>query len=404
MVNIGVIAEYNPFHNGHKYLIDKAKSITKSDNAVVVCSGNYVQRGEPAIFDKYTRAKQAIRAGVDAIFELPVYYATASAETFARASVKFFIDLGCIDYICFGCETDNIAILPQIAKILHNEPEEYKQMLAEQLKEGLSFPKARSIALEKYCKEYSSISDAEISLTLKSSNNILAIEYLKALLHFNSNIKPVAIKRIGEAYTSASLDSDFVSATAIRKAVFEGKNISYFVPQSSLPILNEAKPLCMKDFELILGEKLSNINQKQWFEVPGDLAKRINNNSQSYTDLEHLLNALYTKNYTNTSIARSLIKTMLEIDNIQVDKFIEDGYHYNARLLGLNRDSTIMGIINDNSSIPIISRYSQYYRDASGVEKQALNLNLQADNLYRLVYMTKYKEIIPNEFEQHMIT
>ena len=152
MKTLGIIAEFNPFHNGHKYLIDKARKVTGADNIVIICSGNYVQRGTPAIWDKGVRTKMALLNGADAVFELPYFYSTASAETFAHASVKFLNDLNCIDYLCFGCETEDINILPVVASILLEEPEEYKTYLAKYLKTGISFPKARINALNKYCR------------------------------------------------------------------------------------------------------------------------------------------------------------------------------------------------------------------------------------------------------------
>ena len=140
MKTMGIIAEFNPFHNGHKYLIEKAKKITGAENAIIVCSGNYVQRGMPAFYDKSLRTKAALRNGADVVLELPCCYATASAETFAASAVKLLDSLNCVDYLCFGCETDNIKVLPNIVSILLKEPDDFKNMLSLYLKNGYSFP------------------------------------------------------------------------------------------------------------------------------------------------------------------------------------------------------------------------------------------------------------------------
>ena len=151
---VGIIAEFNPFHNGHKYLISKAKEVCNADAAVIVCSGNYVQRGMPAIINKTSRCEMAMLNGADLVIELPVVYSTASAELFATASIALLDSLNCVDYLCFGCETDSIDLLNTVAEILINEPKEYKDLLTLNLKTGISFPKARAKAFDEYFKKY----------------------------------------------------------------------------------------------------------------------------------------------------------------------------------------------------------------------------------------------------------
>ena len=404
MVTIGMIAEFNPFHKGHKYIIEKAKSITGADNVIIVCSGNYVQRGEPAIFDKTIRTRAALSSGADAVFELPVYYSTASAEEFARAGVKFLTDLGCVDYLCFGCETEHIKLLPLIANILEKEPENYKEYLKSFLAEGLSFPKARSNALKKYLHETKNLNPNEIEITVKSPNNILAIEYIKAIKHFGSNIKPVAIKRVGADYASLDVTDDFVSATAIRNQLKLGKNIDNLIPYDTTMYYENAKPIFMNDFDLLLGDALINDNRfDTYLGVTEELSNRINNQKNSYTDIEHFLMQIDSKNNTRTSISRSLLHIMLNIKDSYVKDAINHNYFTSARLLGINRGSNLISIINDNSKIPLISKFATHYENAEGLDKKLLDIQLYADELYRLVYMIKYKEIIPNEFERQIV-
>ena len=404
MTTVGMIAEFNPFHKGHKYIINKAKSITGADNVVVVCSGNYVQRGEPSIFDKTIRTKAALSNGADAVFELPVYYSTASAEEFARAGVKFLTDLGCVDYLCFGCETENIKLLPAIANVLENEPEEFKSILKYSLSNGESFPKARSTALQKYLHDTKNISQNEIEITLRSPNNILAIEYIKAIKHFGSHLKPLAIRRVGADYSSLDVTDDFVSATAIRNQLVLKRDIEMFVPPEAYMHYEGAKPLTMKDFDLLLGDALINgKNYNEFYGVSEELSNRINNQKNEYTDIDNFLMQIDSKNNTKTGISRALLHIMLNIKDKDVKEAIANGYFTSARLLGINRGSNLISIINDNSKIPIISKYSTHYEKAEGLDKKLLEVQLYTDELYRLVYMIKYKEIIPNEFERQIV-
>ncbi|MBP5773519.1 MAG: nucleotidyltransferase family protein [Eubacterium sp.] len=404
MATIGMIAEFNPFHKGHKYIIDKAKSITGADNVIVVCSGNYVQRGEPSIFDKTVRTRAALSNGVDAVFELPVYYSTASAEAFARAGVKFLTDLGCVDYLCFGCETDNIKILPTIASVLNHEPEEYKVLLKSHLAEGESFPKARSNALQKYLKDTKNINEDETELTLKSPNNILAIEYMKAIKYFNSSLKPLAIRRVGADHSSTDITFDYVSAAAIRSELEKKHSIKSLVPAAAYKYYDGPKPLFLSDFDQLLGKALlSSKDYSEYLGVGEELGNRIFNQKNDYTDIENFIKQIDSKNNTRTAISRVLLHIMLNIKKDDVKEAINNNYFTSARLLGINRASNLISIINDNSKIPLISKYSTHYRNATGLDKDLLDIQLYADDLYRLVYMTKYKEVIPNEFERQII-
>ena len=404
MTTVGMIAEFNPFHKGHKYIIDKAKSITGADNVVVVCSGNFVQRGKPSIFDKTIRTKAALSNGADAVFELPVYYATSSAEKFARAGVKFLTELGCVDYLCFGCETEHIKLLPLIANVLENEPAEYVELLKRSLSEGESFPKARSIALAKYLNETKGISQNEIEITIKSPNNILAIEYMKAIKHFNSPLKPLAIRRIGADYSSLDVTDDFVSATAIRNQLKLNRDIEVLVPPDAYMHYEGAKPLFMKDFDLLLGNALISADDfSEYFGINNELANRISNQKNEYTDIEHFLMQIASKNNTNTAISRALLHIMLNIKKSDVKEAINSGYFTSARLLGINRGSNLISEIHDNTKIPMISKFSTYYEKTTGLDKKLLDIQLYADELYRLAYMTKYKEVIPNEFERQIV-
>lgn len=401
---VGIIAEFNPFHNGHKYLIDEAKRITNADNIVIICSGNYVQRGTPAIFDKSYRVSTALNNGSDAVFELPCYYAAASAELFARAAVKFLTDLNCIDYLCFGCETDNSEILLMIASILSEEPKEYKEFLNNFLKTGISFPKARAQAIINYCNLIGISNEQDITQVISQPNNILAIEYLKALLHFNSGIKPVPIKRSGAGYNSLDTNTQFVSATGIRNEILNNNNIDNYIPANSHNLLKNASPLYFEDFSSVFGHKLLNSNDfSEYHDISQDLSNRIKNYISKYMDIETFISELQSKNFTYAGISRALLHIMLDIKKCDVEEFINNGYFEFARLLGFNKNSNILGIIKENSNLEIVSKLSSYYNNCSPLAKKMIDISTYADDIYRMIYMTKYKQVIPNEFERQII-
>ena len=406
MTTVGIVAEFNPFHNGHKYLIEQARKHTGADNVIVICSGNYVQRGTPAIFDKFKRTEMAIKNGVDALFELPVIYSTASAELFARASVKFLDALNCVDYLCFGCEEDNLNALTAISSILSNEPDEYKIYLNNCLRLGISFPKARENALSQYCKVNNLLDEVQITSLLSEPNNILAIEYMKAIKFFHSPIKPVAIKRIGAGYHSTNTDLMFASATGIRKHLSQNdfNKISEYLPENCMDIIPYDKPITFSDFDTILGAKLLSGNDfSDIYGINEDLSNRINNYKFEFIDMGSFMEKLQSKNYTYSAISRALFHIMLDIKTADVEDFIAKGYFTYARLLGFNRNSKILSLIKENSNLDIISKFADYYNCAEGISKNMLDISLKADNLYRMIYMNKYKEHIPTEFERQIV-
>ncbi len=407
MKTIGIIAEFNPFHNGHKYLIDRAKKITKADNVIVICSGNYVQRGMPALFDKTERAKMAIHNGVDAVFELPCYYSCSTAELFARAAVKFLDLLNCVDYLCFGCETDNLKMLPQIASVLSDEPAEFIQYQSEYLKTGISFPKARAKALIRYFEQYNQFSGPQMNYILRQSNNILAVEYLKALKHFHSSIRPLAIRRAGASYDSLEIDTQYASATGIRNEILQGNpdKIRHCIPENCFSILRKKDFVLPEDYSDILGFQLLRENSfSAYLDVSNELSNRINRFKTDFIGLESFISTLQSKNYTYSGIARALNHIVLNIKKEDVDAFIANQYFTCGRLLGFNRNSKILSHIKESSKIDIISKLSAYYSSCSGLTKKMLDVSIHGDELYRMIYMNKYNKQIPGEFERQIYT
>ena len=192
---LGIIAEYNPFHNGHLYHLEQSKKMTSSNYTVAIMSGNFTQRGSTSLIDKWSKAEIAIQCGVDLVIELPVLYAISSAENFAEGAIKTLDSLKVVDYISFGAETSDIDLLDKFAEVLYTEPKEYKTLLSHELKKGLSFPKARENALMMYLNDIRKYANV-----LSSPNNILGIEYLKAMKKLKSNLHPISIARYETGY------------------------------------------------------------------------------------------------------------------------------------------------------------------------------------------------------------
>ncbi len=219
-----IVTEYNPFHLGHEYQIQQVRKQLDAEAVIVIMSGHFVQRGEPAIFDKWTRTRLALAGGADIVIELPTLFATASAETFAYGAVELIKSLGVVDKLCFGSESGEIGSIRDLAKFLAKEPANYKNALKSELKKGYSFPKARSLAIAStypherglFGQTHPHVSLDESKKLMKGSNNILGIEYVKALDRLKSDIEPYTIKRVGASYLSDSIKEVLPSATAIR--------------------------------------------------------------------------------------------------------------------------------------------------------------------------------------------
>ncbi|MGN0382795.1 MAG: nucleotidyltransferase [Eubacterium sp.] len=404
---LGIIAEYNPFHNGHKYQIKKAREISGADFVVVIMSGNFVQRGAPAIIDKHIRTKMALENGADLVIELPVIYSCASAEFFASGAVSILNELGIIDYLCFGTETDDLDTLSVIADILINEPEKYSISLKEALKNGFSYPLAREMALNNYIHESMSVKITDITQIISEPNNILAIEYLKSLKKLNSSIKPIGIKRIGSGYHSTHIDNSMSSATAIRKSInnFQLSEIQHCMPSSAYSLLSDNKEYFVheNDFSLLLGAKINTLSPDElsnYQDVSKELADRIYKNKKNYISFEQYKYLLCTRNYTSTRISRALLHIALGIGRT-VPYDCNDLY---VRILGFNKKaSSLLSGIKQNGNIPIISKMADAGNILENASLNSFNVTTNSDNLYRMIVMNKTNQYIPNEFERPII-
>ncbi len=300
---LGIIAEYNPFHNGHLYHLQNSIKTSGANYTVAVISGNFTQRGSTSLIDKWSKAQMALKNGIDLVIELPLLYSISSAENFAEGAIKILNSLNIVDYISFGTETNDIAILNNIANVLYKEPKDYKNLLSHELSKGISYPKARENALLMYLgdiRKYGNI--------LSSPNNILGIEYLKALKKVRSNIMPITMKRIEVGYNELSYKNNIASATAIRDIV---KNnaldlLQNLVPQSTYNILMEnikvghiVPDLSTFEKQIIYNLRKMSIQEiANLADVSEGLEHAIKNTANSCNSIVEFLNTIKSKRYT----------------------------------------------------------------------------------------------------------
>lgn len=414
---LGIITEYNPFHNGHLYHLSKAKEITKADCVIAVMSGNFLQRGEPAIIDKWARAKMALIAGVDLVIELPYVFSTQDANGFAFGAVKLLDSLQIIDYLCFGCETDDLDILYSISNFLNFEPQKYKELIVYHSKSGNEFPKTRSQALCEYHNIFGiegleRISVADLGKLLKYPNNILALEYIKHLLNLKSKIKPIAIKRMGASYHQKNIKGKISSATSIRNEILNNLDspktilsvlndkVKSTIPPSVFSVLErelqEGKnPITLESFhQYILGTlrrmSLEDISRIQG--ITEGLENRVKKASLTSYTIEQLINSIKTRRYTRTKIQRIILHLMMNLTKEDIAIFNKCGPLY-ARILGFSKKGKLLlRTIKKNSSTPLISKLSNYLRQVVFEENthfrnrliKMLNYDILATDLYVL--------------------
>lgn len=383
-----IITEYNPFHYGHKFHLDSCKQDTNSDGIVCIMSGNFVQRGLPAITDKWSRAQMALEQGVDLVIELPTLFSVSSAEFFAYGAISILDSLKVVDNVYFGAESKNIEAIQIIAEILFNEPLAFKILLKENLNLGLAFPVARAKALSNYIITHINsinITIDELTELLNNSNNILGIEYCKSLLKLNSTIKPISLKRLGSSYNDIKPSNDgFSSATAIRHLMYSQKslqNIKELLPKSSYNILNSQKSLpdINKMFEFIKYTLISNPSLiKNIPDASEGLDHKILKELNLATDYADLISRCKSKRYTHTRISRILCHIYLEITSNF--KALYNSTPSYIRILGLNKTGAkIIKKIKSNSDITIITKVPKNNIDP------LLALDLKASDLYSLI-------------------
>lgn len=313
---LGIVSEYNPFHNGHILHLKKSLELTKADFTVAIMSGNFTQRGDTSLVDKWAKTEMALKQGIDLVIELPTVYAISSAENFAEGAVKILNSLGIVDYLSFGSELGEIKPLDDIASVLEKEPKEFSELIKCQLRSGLSYPKAREVAMQMYFGHSTTYAEA-----LENPNNILGIEYLKALKKYKSNIVPITVKRTYSDYNSKAIKNGIASATAIRNMIVEKKNFHSVVPFETYEILekhmksNQIVP-SLKVFEkeiIYILRRMTITEIANLADVTEGLENKIKQAANTTNDLETLIEKIKSKRFTRTRVQRILLYSLLNI-------------------------------------------------------------------------------------------
>ena len=389
---LGIIAEYNPFHNGHLYHIAKTKQETNAQYIIAVISGNFVQRGNTSLINKWTKARMALLNGVDLVIELPTVYSISSAENFAEGAIKIFNSLGVVDTISFGMETSDISTLNNIANVLYSEPKEYITMLAHELKKGNSFPKARENALMMYLNDIKRYANV-----LSGANNILGIEYLKAMKKTKSTITPIGIKREKVLYHDKYIVDEFASATAIRKMLMtkELNDIRKVMPRNSYLLLGEELKkgnyvIDLSRFEKEIIYQLRKMTVEEIAKLPDvteGLENSIKNAADSCNTIEELINMVKTKRFTQTRIQRILLYALLEIDKKQMETSRKITPY--VRVLGFNNKGKelISEMIHLNPKLNVVTSVKKYIDTVANKNlREMLEKDILATNIYTLGY------------------
>ncbi len=437
MKTVGIIAEYNPFHNGHQFHIEAAKRLTGAERVVVIMSSDFVQRGEPAVIDQYARTRMALENGADAVFELPHYYALGSAEYFAMGAISMLDKLGIIDAVCFGSECGSIGKLREIAEVLLEEPVLYQNELKKALKKGLTYPAASAAAISHY------FHDDSIAEIIAQPNNILGIYYMKALLKRGSSIRPYTLLRHGSHYlddvlmddglmddalmdnvlstsepgTSAKADGHTAmlsSALSIRTALETNSSLAEVaphIPQNVCQLLSEQMnstfPMNSNDFSTMLGYQLLSEYKHgftDYVNVSESLSDRIQNEFHRFTSFQSFCELLKTKDFTYARISRCLMHILLNMKNETLADYIRNDYIAYARLLGFRQTSVeLLSRIKANASLTLIGKLADAKNILSPMALSMLEEDVYASHVYQIAVASKFKTPYHNEYTRQII-
>jgi cytidyltransferase-like protein len=406
MGHIGIITEYNPFHNGHAYQIEQLRKHFPEKKIIAVMSGNFVQRGEPAIYNKYVRCQCALFSGVDILFELPPLFATASAEHFAQAAVLALSSTGVIDTLCFGAENNNLSLFETVSSVLSEEPKDYQLLLKQLLKEGNSYPKARSLALSQYTD------NADIEEFLKSPNNILGIEYIKAIKKYKLNITPFILKRQGAGYHDTTTHSFLSSATSLRQHIFNDgltQDMATQMPSSAYNLLSNhefANPLFPEQLypftQYALWEHRANYTD--YLDVNEEIANRLLTIHHFPASPDNLTDELSSRNYTASRIRHALLNIVLGITKETMEEEKNRGYIRYLRLLGFQKNaSSILRTMKQTSKVPIITKVASASNLLPPRDMAVFEKDLQISQLYDLIYAAQYHQQPASEYQHSVI-
>ena len=422
---VGLITEYNPFHAGHLYHMQQARELTGADYCVVLMSGSFVQRGEPAIFDKYLRTKTALLAGADLVLEIPAAFSTASAHEFAAYGVALLSAIG-VDAVVFGSECGQIEILKQAAYALNHESAEFQERLRKGLKAGLTYPQARAKALgetqaggtrvEKVEDFHANtdVSNSHIwSSILNSPNNILGIEYLRAAEDLHSPMEFYTISREGSGYHEDTLaDANFPSASAIRGIIRNSLSkdkdlldiLASHLPAVTHPAYTGAVPVFVDDFSGLLNATV--LQMQATFSIADlspELAARLTKPPYFPLSFEERIQALKTRQLTYTRVSRALLHLVLGMREEDISRWKDEGYALYARILGFRRQSSpLLSCLHKKSSIPLITKMADAAQSLAPSALALLEQEVYASHLYQTVRI-KRGGVFQNEYTEGLV-
>lgn len=420
MKTLAIIAEYNPFHNGHAYQLSRAKALTQADYSIAVMGGNFLQRGQAAMWDKYTRAQMAASCGVDLVVELPFPYATGSARDFSMGAVSMLNSFQAVDFLCFGAETDDLPSFLKIAKILVNEPDLFQQQLKIYLSGGASYPLARERALNDYISQqtfHTIDQDMDFHVVheiLSLPNNILALEYICALIRTNSFIKPILIPRTEAFYHDECIHHTICSAKAIRSNIHEltdNTSIKHAVPDVSYSLMKTSyqvnSPVITDDLTVFLqSARLFHPPDASICDFDEELAGRLSRLpiTSSYSDI---LDALKSKNWTSGRISRAFIHYLLGYTEEHRSSFLSGGYCFYANILSFRKESSaLIKELHSNSLIPIITKKGDYlsklHQESLEVALCMWNLDINATLLYNCLIFNRYHLVCEDDYHKNI--
>ena len=387
---LGIVSEYNPFHNGHLMHLNYSKDLTKADFTIAVMTGNFVQRGDTSLVDKWTKTEMALKAGIDLVIELPAVYATSSAENFADGAIKILDSLGIVDYLSFGSELGELGPIDAVASVLAREPKDFSNLISRQLKSGLSYPKAREIALSQYFGTSPLYTEV-----LQNPNNILGVEYLKAIKRRRSHIKAFTVKRDYSDYNSNTVKKGVASATAIRTMIKNKKNIQRVVPFETYELLQrQAKAgKLVPDLSVFEKEIIYTLRKMTLQEIAAlpdvseGLENRIKIAVNTYNNLNDVIAAIKTKRYTQTRIQRILLHALLGITQKDINASKRTIPY--IRILGFNKHGKriISAIAKENPKLKIIVSVKKFMEASNdNVLRNMLSKDIFASNVYTMGY------------------
>lgn len=403
----GIIAEYNPFHQGHAHQIQECRRQSDCDHVIVLMSGNFVQRGTPAVFDAYSRAEMALRGGADLVLSLPVWSATASAEGFARGAVRLLRDLRLPEAFSFGLEvpeeqsaSGTLRDLEKLAALLAEEPEEYRSALRAGMKEGLSFPAARSRAAAALLPQAADL--------LATPNNLLATEYLKALHDTNAPLIPIPVRRIGSAYHDAA-PSPLCSATAVRAQLEKtGTLPAEGLPASVLPVyerlLNASHSgafLTADDFSELLFYRLEQLDAAElvaYADVSRELAARLLEKKEGCFTVSELWQAVKCRQLTQTRLMRAFFHILLSLTKDALAAYEALPHIPYTQVLGCRRSALpLLGRLCETADVPILVRPAADARRLPAAASALYKVEARANALYRRLLYQKTGLLLPEE-------